>query len=282
MLKLNKDKKKMFNIKMGKITKYKCIAASSFGIFITLLGYPYLNINAKKINVDSTNYDQYISKNVVPLEFTYTKEDIVINECMEKVSEYAPIFNLNEQVVFNIAKENIENYGVAFVIEKDYDCIDTEIILLCKDIINNPSLYGIDNNIDLYTDKEYTPTLTIREMVDKYSDLFKIDNTMALTISCAESGDYTKPIATSRNNPFARRSQEFFIYDNLEEGIIEGIYGLRNGYIEKGLTTYESMEPYYCAGSNGHWTSLMYGKQYQIENGLTLYDEENKTLTMTN
>lgn len=274
MLKLQKDKKIIKNVKIPK-GKYKVIGTSSIIIFATLLGTSYLNINPKTILVDQKEYESTPHINVNN-ECTYTYEDYLIEQCEDKVFEYAPIFNIDNDILLEIAIQNIKDYGSVYICNKDYNSLDTEVILLCKDILKNYTSYGLEY-ADVITTREYVPTLTIREMVYKYADLFNVDRTMALSISCLESNDFKTPIATEKNNPFAIKATEFLIFDNLEEGIIEGVLNLKRGYIDMGLDTYEEMERVYCPGSEGHWLSLAYDKQYKLENGLLqLYDEPKK------
>lgn len=282
MLKLKKDRKNIENISINNMKRYKIIGTTNILIFASLFALPHLNFNKKAVSVEPIEYISS-SSNSVSAEITYTYDDYLIDQCKDIASYYAHVFNIKEEILLQAAVDNMKNYGVIYVLEKDYDSQDTEMIFLCKDILAHPNAYGENlTRSDVITDEEYIPSLSIREMVYKYADLFNVDRTMALSIACLESYDFTFDIATSKNNPFALRTNDFLIFDNLEEGIIEGISSIKNGYIDKGVTTFESMENIYCPGSDGHWLSLAYDKKYKIENNiLVLYDEENMSLTMT-
>ncbi|OKZ84468.1 MAG: hypothetical protein BHW07_00185 [Clostridium sp. CAG_433_25_7] len=103
---------------------------------------------------------------------------------------------------------------------------------------------------------------------------------LSLSIACAESGYFEAGIATNNCNPFSLRSSgDFYTFDNIYEGIAEGIINLKVGYIDEGATTLDSIAVSYCGGSSS-WINLVEDVRYDLENGRTIYDEDNMKLTL--
>lgn len=276
MIKLEKDTKTIKNVKLKNIEKYKIIATNSAIIAATILSAPYINF--KKINVTELEHGVPIAGRTVAETHSYSYEEYIIDKYRDKIVNYAQIYNLNEEFVFDVAINNIKNYQTIYVTENNYDNIDMYIILLCKDITKNPEKYT-DNPSSIVGNNNYQSDLKVREMVYKYADLFGVDRTFALTIACGESGYFTKPIATDKNNPYSLvGSKGFNTYDNLERGILEGVLNLKLNYIDENLTTYKALNNIYCQDGSD-WESLMIGVQRNIEDGYVLYDEENKVKT---
>ena len=72
---------------------------------------------------------------------------------------------------------------------------------------------------------------------------------------------------------------DFYTFDNIYEGIAEGIINLKVGYIDEGATTLDSIAVSYCGGSCS-WINLVEDVRYDLENGRTIYDEDNMKLTL--
>ena len=72
---------------------------------------------------------------------------------------------------------------------------------------------------------------------------------------------------------------DFYTFDNIYEGIAEGIINLKVGYIDEGATTLDSIAVSYCGGSSS-WINLVEDVRYDLENGRTIYDEDNMKLTL--
>lgn len=273
MIKLEKDTKTIRNVRTNMIEKYKFIATTNVIITATILSAPFINL--KKNYVSESGHRVPIASKEVAETHSYTYEDYIIDNYKDKIVNYAQIYNLNEEFVFDIAINNIKNYNTIYVTEDKYDNVDMYIILLCKDIIKHPENYTDDTTL-MQGNNDYICTLSIREMVYKYADLFGVDRAFALTIACGESGYFKEPIATEKNNPYSMVSQDgFYQFDNLERGILEGILNLKLNYIDNNLTTYKDLNNIYCQDGSD-WESLMIGVQKNIEDGYTLYDEENK------
>lgn len=276
MLKLEKDNKILKNVRFNKGFRYKIITTANIAIFASLLASPYLKLNPKSINVESIEYDYSFINNSRVEGSTYTYEDYLLSECSKKIEEYSKIFNLREDIVLEAAEENIKNYNVIYVTEDEYESTDAYVILLCRDIIRNRDKYNIDSDINIYTEEDYIPTLTAREMVYKYADIFNVDRTFALTIACGESGYFEAQISTSKNNPYALNGSNAYIYNNLERGIIEGVTTIKLNYIDNGLDTYEELNNIYC-GDGSDWSNYMHSVENEITSGKILFDEiENK------
>ena len=157
--------------------------------------------------------------------------------------------------------------------EEKFDSYNKQILLLIRDVYYNPEKYNLNKNEII--GNEFHQDIKLRDFVYEISDLVGVDPDMALSIACAESGYFEASIATSRNNPYALNSSNGFIYfDNIYEGITEGIINLKENYIDLGLTTYESITSKYCPGSTS-WSSLVRGVSNELKNGKVLYDERN-------
>lgn len=287
MFKLIKDNKKIKNVKIDNINKY--ILYVETASFILLVGYISFPSVAKKNNemlsqqyssfeITGTTGTQSISS---PIS-TYSKEDSFYETYGDEISHIADVYGLNPDFIKKMVFARYDNNEEIFEHTDDYSSIEAQTILLCHDIKRNPSKYYLDVNEDnILSEPLKESDLTIRELIYKYSKIFGVDGDLALAIACAESGDFECGIATYKNNPFALRGNEYFIFDSLERGIIEGIITLKTGYIDRGLDTPAKMERVYAGSdSNGHWSSMVIGKMNNIDN-LILYDEtKNKQLTM--
>lgn len=277
MIKLEKDEKSIKNIKLSKIEKYKIITATNLVITATILSAPYINF--KKVEVSQYNYYDEVTTGINrPKVMTISYEDYILDENADKIIKYAQIYNLNEEFVLKIVKDNLKNYNTIFVTKEEYESSDIYIILLCRDIIRNTENYTDDFD-SIKGNDNYVSDLSIREIVYKYADLFDIDRTFALTIACGESGYFTKPIATEKNNPYAMQGQDgFYDFENLEKGILEGIANLKFNYIDYDLTTYEDLNNVYCTDGSD-WENFMINVEKNVLDGYVLYDEEKSAKT---
>ena len=155
---------------------------------------------------------------------------------------------------------------------KNTDPLNSESTFSLPGEITDVTVFMPKNEI---IENEFHQDIKLRDFVYEISDLVGVDPDMALSIACAESGYFEASIATSRNNPYALNSSNGFIYfDNIYEGITEGIINLKENYIDLGLTTYESITSKYCPGSTS-WSSLVRGVSNELKNGKVLYDERN-------
>lgn len=212
----------------------------------------------------------------------------VKEELDNTINLYSSIYNVNSDVVRNIVSNYTDNFTKDSFINNHtindgskHDSFDCEIIYLTKDIKNNPGNYNLDyESIKSMNYNDINYDGTIRNFVYKTSNAIGLDPMLALSIACAESYYFEAGIATSNNNPFSLRgNSDFYVYDNLYEGILAGEICLKKGYIDKGLTTLSSISESYCGGSST-WVNLVEDVQSALENGKTLYDEEEKTLSL--
>lgn len=273
-----KDKK----VNFLKATKY-ILLSSMLG-----LSLPLISSGKKEPKVICECEMSRVGSNIVLLENKVTYEDIICNIAFDTVKNYAYVFNLKDEVLYDATCQKInsssitnlrENYNIMGT-DKKYENLDIQIILIAKDLIRNPEEYGY-NAENIYTTEKEESDLTIREMVYKYADIFDLDKDLMLALACAESGWFKAGIAKNNNNPYSCRSTgDFFKYDTLERGILEGQLNLRLNYFDEGLTTIESFARKYCPEGTDHWLSLVRGVHESVLNGATLYDEENKKLEM--
>ena len=201
------------------------------------------------------------------------------NEIESITERYSNIYGIKSNVINKIIENNTDNYSSAnfqnnkniYGKEEKYENYNKQVLLLIRDVYNNPEKYNLNKN-EIMGD-EFHQDIKLRDFVYEISDLFGVDPDMALSIACAESGYFEASIATSRNNPYALNSSNGFIYfDNIYEGITEGVINLKENYIDLGLTTYESISSKYCPGSDS-WINLVKGVSNELKNGKSLYDE---------
>ncbi len=296
-MKLYRDKKRISNITIVRDTcpkkRVKIVDTSKILIFASVLALSYVKFDINKID-EKKVYADTISVSSTNNEcefFEISSKGPIIDECIEMCYDYSYVFNIKPEIVINeifynvagVTKNELYKNKNIMGDSKIYDTLDMQVILLSKRIAENPSLYGY-NMEDISLDEEYKSDLSIRQMVYKYADAFNIDRYMALAIACGESGFFTADIATYNKNPYSYRLQSgnFKIFDSLEQGILEGLLNLKQGYFDKGLNTYEKIEHIYCPDSiNHHWINLMRSAENQLRNGKKLYDENNKKLIKT-
>lgn len=286
MFKLYKDKSEIKNVKLNINTK-KMLNTAKITIFASTLALALISINNNKKEIHEMQIEHTVIGNA-PINYeekTLTYKDYITNKYMEKAEKYSHLLCLDEEIckneinkkLKNESNESLKNNFSILEDEKYSDSIDIQTILFLKDIRDNSEKYG-------YTDikKDYTieSDLTIREMVNEYSEAFGVDPNLALAISCGESGWYEQDIATVNNNPFSYRlsSGSFAKFPSLERGIMEGILNLRINYYDYGLNTFDSIQQKYCTEGGEHWLTLVKGTYKDLENGKKLYDEKNLSL----
>ena len=231
------------------------------------------------------DYDERLSYNDVKKIILEKQKQDKICKCSEVVDKYSSIYGIDSKVVNKVIKQNTNDYSsynflynnnISFDNEV-YSDFSLQILYLVRDIYRNPENYGykIDEIRDI---REPNIDMTIREYINETSEILGIDPDFVLAIACAESGFFQSSIATKKNNPFALRSSKFNSYNNLWMGITEGMLNLKNNYIDRGCTNFQSMARKYCPEGTDHWISLVNGCYNQIKNGKKLYDEDNNTL----
>lgn len=227
----------------------------------------------KQLNYTSNNYC-YITNERIEEEY----DNLRIKTIEDLLKMYCNVYNLNFEKVQKLAKKNTGNYYSFTLLNKNnfektdvrYDNLELGIL----EFTRNLNRYNSE-----YKDNVYVKEKTINEMVDYYSELYGIDNNLVKAIEYFESGFYECPIATVRNNPGSLRSNgDFFIYENIEQGIIEHIRCLKKNYIDQGLTTPETIQPKYCPGSTT-WPSRVNYFYYKLKSDncdIVIYDEREK------
>lgn len=283
-MKLAKDNKIIKNVNIPKIN-FQIIKTSRITICATAPGICLLsgyNKPGEKVIIPDKEYISGCTNNYK--ETTLTYEDVFLNKCLNKIKDYSYVFNVKDEVVLNVIKNNIKNkesYDNILNDDKTYESLDIQIILLSKDISKHPKDYGYDEN-EVYLDVPKISNKTIRELVYKYADAFNLDSDIMLSIPCAESGWFEAPIAKTKNNPYSYRlsSGEFATFDSLERGILEGELNLKLNYFDKGLTDINSFGHIYCPVGTSDWINLVNSAYNEIKNGKKLYDEEEKKLAL--
>ena len=89
----------------------------------------------------------------------------------------------------------------------------------------------------------------IKDKAEEYG----IDWKIAVSISKWETGNYTSKAFKERNNLFGMmkwneeiRNTELITFNTIEEGIIAGVKNLKKNYIDKGLTTLDTIQQKYA------------------------------------
>lgn len=289
-MKLYRDEKQIQGITIIKdAPKVKVVNTPRIVIYSTMLGLSIFVglhcLNFQKDNEEVDAISRYTTVSTINKNYKWfdiIPKNYAIDECKDACYYYSYAFNVNPMSVFEVIDKNLKNvsdieflkFGNILGTKDKYHSIDMQVVLLSDDISKNPSKYGykredVEFNIDIDSG------LTIRQTVYKYADALGIDRTMALAIACAESGNFEESIATYNKNPYACKlpSGNYKIYRSLESGIAGGLLNLKRGYIDRGLDTYEKIEPIYCPNSNGHWTSIVKTHEKEIIQGKSLYDE---------
>ena len=216
------------------------------------------------------------------------KIDKVKKECEESINLYSSVYNIKSEVVKKIVSDYTNNFSNKDFINnktindgEKHDSFDYEIIMLVSHLNDYPEDFGYDyNSIRKEDINSNLDNFTIREFVNRTSTALNVDPMLSLSIACAESGYFEAVIATNNCNPFSLRSSgDFYTFDNIYEGIAEGIINLKVGYIDEGATTLDSIAVSYCGGSSS-WINLVEDVRYDLENGRTIYDEDNMKLTL--
>lgn len=216
------------------------------------------------------------------------KIDKVKKECEESINLYSSVYNIKSEVVKKIVSDYTNNFSNKDFINKKtindgekHDSFDYEIIMLVSHLNDYPEEFGYDySSIRKEDINSNLDNFTIREFVNRTSTALNVDPMLSLSIACAESGYFEAGIATNNRNPFSLRSSgDFYTFDNIYEGIAEGIINLKVGYIDEGATTLDSIAVSYCGGSSS-WINLVEDVRYDLENGRTIYDEDNMKLTL--
>lgn len=284
MFKLYKDGKTLKNISLNIDTK-NIVNTAKISLFTTTFALALITINNRKVHEINDINICTGSAPVVSEKNSLTYKDYIFNEYINKTIKYSHLLCIDEDICKKEVIKKIENVS-EFDLKNDFsilnnkkysDFIDVQVVLFLKDIRNNPKKYGYESVTKEYNNES---DLTIREMVNEYSEAFGVSPEVALAISCGESGWYKQAIATKKNNPFSYRlrSGKFASFDTLERGIMEGILNLRINYYEYGLTTIDSIQKKYCSENGNGWLRLIKGADKELQNGKKLYDEENLSL----
>ena len=195
---------------------------------------------------------------------------------LEKINKYSNVFNLDEQKLTSIIKDNSDLFDSNKIINEDEKELEKELLLLTMDIDKNTRNYTDE---DIKNNDEYVKDKNIKEIVKYYCDLFDSDFEKTFAIECWESGYYEQPIATSYNNPGAlnssKGSQRF---SNIEEGIINHVILLKYNYFDKERDTFEKIERIYTE-DKGHWLACVTSIYNKIrKDEIHIYDEKDLVL----
>lgn len=250
-------------------------------------------INEFNKGIELKNKKEELKKQKEELEEQKRKQkqeeiDKVKRECEESINLYSSVYNIKSDVVKKIVSDYTDNFSNKDFIKnktindgQSHDSFDYEVIMLVSHLNDYPEDFGYDySSIKKEDINSNLDNFTIREFANRTSTALNVDPMLSLSIACAESGYFEAGIATNNCNPFSLRSSgDFYTFDNIYEGITEGIINLKVGYIDQGATTLDSIAVSYCGGSSS-WINLVEDVRYDLENGRTIYDEENMKFTL--
>ncbi len=201
----------------------------------------------------------------------YQEKVAILNE---SINIYSNVYLFDEEKLTNVLREKTDLFKMEKLLTMSEKEIRRDSLLVVKDIYKHPANYDIDINT-IASDKPYEKTMTIRETVKYYSELFDLEPEFVMAIECWESHYYDCPIATRHFNPGALVSSKFA---NLEQGIIGHVTVLRYNYFDKGRDTFAEIEKIYTE-DKGHWLKNVTSIYNSIKNDkIALYDEKELAL----
>lgn len=184
----------------------------------------------------------------------------------ELVRKYANVYEIDEEVVVSKLKEitgNFSNYDWNYgygIDENKKKNQEIELLTIVRDIYKNPEKYDLKRE-DLGTDKEYEPNEYCEDLVLYYSELLGVNKEIAMSIVYAECGnELNSSNYLNNNNPAGMGPHNY--YNNIEHGVIEFIFLLKNSYgciLETDASFFYTMGPIYCTVGYDNWINNTLG-----------------------
>ena len=127
-----------------------------------------------------------------------------------------------------------------------------------KDIINEKDqiIKNYEEELQEYKNKTYS----LKEMFQIAAEVYDIDFKMLYAIARLETGNFTSSLFVNNNNPGGIKDFDsesgWASYETQFKGVMEMARLLKRNYINKGLTTPETIGPIYCPNSDTWATKI--------------------------
>ena len=193
-------------------------------------------------------------------------EDYLEDE--ELVEKYANIYHMNSKVIQEKFRSLTGNYqsilwrNSCMIDNTEYSNRELAILSTVRKIYFNPEEYGLTYE-DIKSDKVYETDKCHEDLIWDYSNIIGVNKEVALAISLYECGPALDSYNyLSNHNPAGLGPFNYYL--NTEEGIIEYLFILKNGY---GIDEYSDssvfsyMESSYC-GDGSDWASPVSSMYY--------------------
>ena len=225
------------------------------------------SLKLKDINDNVSFYTKYDTPRVVEKNINYYIE---VEEETLKFFSKAVGYDIEFIKEDLLNKSNIDNYeptNIGSLKDKNvnimkFDSIEYGIVEYFYDLLNNKpgKRKKIINQYSGSSDY-------VEKLIMYYTKIYtNVDSSLALSIGAAESGYYKVKYMLNKNNIYGGMSSNGLIqHENIELGTLRYVRMLSKNYIEKGLTTLESIGRVYCPTTNeygqkvasSHWINLV-------------------------
>lgn len=234
---------------------------------ISLLNNKYsLEKNYYYKSIEKTNYKQANKIYETILDVDELKDDysFLYEENIEGyINHYADVYEINREVVYNKIAELTNDFKdypwthLFMINGVSYKNTEQAILYTVRDIYRNPSNYNLESE-DLKRDVEYETDTYCEDLVLKYCDLLDVNKEVAMAICYAECGSNLNSYNYINNhNPAGIGPYNY--YKNIEHGVIEYIFLLKNGYgctLDTNSSFFYTMGPIYCTEGYENWISM--------------------------
>ena len=191
----------------------------------------FINVGNANTNKKTIKFS-YIMLNDEPKKLS--EQDLVVaylNTNKETVDFYANAFKIDATTLNNLLKDNYQSLNLL-----NSENLDTTLLNYLFTLEgSNPELF--DNSITPNSkSKEY-----ILGLINYYSKIYGVDFNIAAAIGEVECGYFAKGMLNVNNIYGGMSGHGLLRYKTIEYGVIKYLKTLKEGYIDKGLTTVESI-----------------------------------------
>lgn len=187
---------------------------------------------------------------------------------------YARIFEIDEEIIskkMNELTESYKNWKLSYwpttykINDNEYKNEKEAILTTVRDIYNNPEKYNLTKEA-LETDFEYETSTICEDLVQEYCSILAVNKEIALSIIFAECGKNLDSYNyLNNNNPAGMGPYNY--YNNIEHGIIEFIYLLKDSFkcnLNSDITFIYTISKGYCGVESSHWESMTSSFYYNL------------------
>lgn len=179
------------------------------------------------------------------------------------IKKFSNIYIVDENIVLNKFREltlNFSNYNWKHdyaIYDYKYENEELAILSIVRDISKNPEKYDLTLE-ELKVNCEYETTDYYEDLLSHYSELIGVNKEVALSISYAECGsNLDSSNFLNNHNPAGLGPYNY--YDNIEQGVIEYVYFLKNTCncsIDSDQSFFYKIGPSYCTIGTENWISM--------------------------